>query len=109
MLHSIGFGTVWNYLSLLSSGGTEDPRFTGANATSEYEAAYNVADSGGVPVEQDVGQGTRDSHWDEETFNNEIMTGYINNGDNVFSDMTVASLDDLGYDTTWTPPELLIA
>jgi len=34
MLHSIGFGTVWNYLSLLSSGGTEDPRFTGANATS---------------------------------------------------------------------------
>jgi hypothetical protein len=67
-----------------------------------------VADSGGVPVEQDGGPGTRDSHWDEEIFGNEIMTGYINNSDNYLSQMTVASLDDLGYDTIWTPPELFI-
>ena len=39
------------------------------------------------------------------------MTGYINNSDNYLSDMTVASLEDLGYGTIWTPPEsdLLIA
>ena len=109
MMHSIGFGTIWTYLDLLSGGGTATPTFTGANATTEYESAYNVTNSGGVPVEQDGGQGTRDSHWDEETFNNEIMTGYINNSDNYLSAMTVASLDDLGYDTTWTPPDLLIA
>ena len=109
MMHSIGFGTVWSYLGLLSGGGTADPRFTGEKATAEYEAAAGVTNSGGVPVEQDGGQGTRDSHWDEETFDNEIMTGYINNSDNFLSDMTVASLDDLGYDTVWTPPDLLIA
>ena len=30
------------------------------------------------------------------------MTGYINNSDNNLSDMTVASLEDLGYDTVFT-------
>lgn len=62
-----------------------------------------------MPVEQDGGPGTRDSHWDEETFGNEIMTGYINNSDNYLSDMTVASLEDLGYDTVWSPDDPLIA
>ena len=74
-----------HYLGLLSGGGTADPRFTGEKATAEYEAAAGVTNSGGVPVEQDGGQGTRDSHWDEETFDNEIMTGYINNSDNFLS------------------------
>ncbi len=108
MMHTVGFGTVWTYLDLLSGGGTATPTFTGENATGVYEAASGVTDSGGVPVEQDGGPGTRDSHWDEETFGNEIMTGYINNSDNYLSDMTVASLEDLGYDTVWSP-DLLIA
>ena len=108
LMHSVGFGSIWTYQDLLSGGGTADPTFTGENATAVYEAASGVTNSGGVPVEQDGGPGTRDSHWDEETFGNEIMTGYINNSDNYLSDMTVASLDDLGYDTVWTP-DLLIA
>ncbi len=108
MMHTVGFGTIWTYLDLLSGGGTANPTFTGEKATADYEAASGVTDSGGVPVEQDGGPGTRDSHWDEETFANEIMTGYIDNSDNYLSDMTVASLDDLGYDTVWTP-DLLIA
>ena len=109
MMHSIGFGSIWTYLDLLSGGGTDNPAFTGVNATAVYEATYGVADSGGVPVEQDGGPGTRDSHWDEEIFGNEIMTGYINNSDNYLSDMTVASLEDLAYDTVWSPGDLLIA
>lgn len=109
MMHSVGFGTVWTYLDLLSGGGTDNPTFTGENATTVYEAASGVTNSDGVPVEQDGGQGTRDSHWDEETFGNEIMTGYINNSDNYLSDMTVASLEDLGYDTVWPANDLLIA
>ena len=109
MMHTIGFGTIWTYLDLLSGGGTDDPRFIGVNATDQYEYTFDVTNSGGVPVEGDGGSGTRDSHWDEETFGNEIMTGYINNSDNYLSDMTVASLDDLGYETVWTPPDLLIA
>ena len=110
MMHTVGFGTIWTYLDLLSGGETATPTFTGEKATADYEATFGVTNSGGVPVEQDGGPGTRDSHWDEETFDNEIMTGYINinDSDNYLSDMTVASLDDLGYDTVWTP-DLLIA
>ena len=51
----------------------------------------------GIPVEQDGGSGTAGSHWDEETFDNELMTGYINDGSNPFSAMSAASFADLGY------------
>jgi hypothetical protein len=50
-----------------------------------------------VPVENTGGAGTRDSHWRESTFNNELMTGYLNNGSNPLSRITVASLADIGY------------
>ncbi len=100
MLHSVGFGTVWSYLGLLDGAGTENPLFTGAAATYTYERDYGALDALGVPVEQDGGSGTRDSHWDDETFDNEIMTGYIDQA-NYLSEMTVASLEDTGYETVW--------
>ena len=50
-----------------------------------------------IAVEQDGGSGTAGSHWDEETFNNELMTGYINDGENYFTAMSAASFADLGY------------
>ena len=48
-------------------------------------------------MEQDGGSGTAGSHWDEETFGNELMTGYINDGPNYFTAMSAASFKDLGY------------
>ena len=110
MMHTVGFGTIWNYLGLLAGGGTDNPTFTGENATGVYEASsFYDPDSGypvsgdpdfGVPVEGNIGPGSDDSHWDDDTFGNEIMTGYIS-PDNYLSDMTVASLEDLGYATVW--------
>ena len=100
MLHSVGFGTVWSYLDLLDGAGTDNPLFNGAAATSIYEDDFGLTGTLGVPVEQDGGSGTRDSHWDEETFDNEIMTGYIDTA-NYLSEMTVASLEDTGYVTFW--------
>jgi hypothetical protein len=100
MMHSIGFGSVWGYLGLVDGAGTDSPIFTGAAATYTYQRDFDEVTDLGVPVEQDGGAGTRDSHWDEETFDNEIMTGYINMA-NYLSEMTVASLDDLGYETVW--------
>ena len=75
----------------------------------EYEKMPGYDGVAGVAVEQDGGAGTRDSHWDDQTFGNEIMTGYININDNYMSDMTIASLEDLGYDTIYQPYEALIA
>jgi hypothetical protein len=97
MMHTLGFGTIWSYKGLLSGAGTDTPLFTGALASGVY--------GGNVPVEQDGGSGTRDSHWDEQTFKGELMTGYIGYTDktgawvpsDTLSFMTVESLGDLGY------------
>ena len=90
MSHSLGFGSIWSRLGLVTNG-----LFTGQYAVSEFLA---MGGSGsGVPVEQDGGSGTAGSHWDEETFGNELMTGYINSGDNYFTAMSEASFRDLGY------------
>ena len=89
MAHSLGFGSIWDRLGLVNNG-----LFTGEYAVAEF---LDMGGSGsGIPVEQDYGAGTAGSHWDEETFVNELMTGYINNGDNPFSKMSAASFTDLG-------------
>lgn len=100
MTHSIGFGTIWDFQGLLSGAGTTSPLFTGANATLAYESDSGVVGAAGVPLEFEYGAGTNDSHWLEATFDNELMTGIIDS-QNVVSNMTIASLEDLGYDTVW--------
>ncbi|HYG29989.1 MAG TPA: leishmanolysin-related zinc metalloendopeptidase [Allosphingosinicella sp.] len=89
MGHSLGFGSIWSRLGLVSNG-----LFTGSRANAEY---HDMGGVGGIPVEQDGGSGTAGSHWDEETFGNELMTGYINAGANYFTEMSAASFGDLGY------------
>ena len=90
MAHSLGFGSIWGRLGLVENG-----LFVGENALDEYLA---MGGSGsGIPVEQDGGSGTAGSHWDEERFANELMTGYIDEGENYFTAMSAASFEDLGY------------
>jgi hypothetical protein len=51
-----------------------------------------------VPVEgSQGGDGTINSHWRETTFNNELMTGFLNTGTNPLSKMSIKSLEDLDY------------
>ncbi len=97
MAHVIGFGTIWQDLDLLTGAGGADPRFVGAEATDEYNDIFGVSESG-VPVEADFGPGTALSHWDEDLFGNELMTGFIGIGDNPLSRITAASMGDLGYE-----------
>ena len=89
MSHSLGFGSIWSYLGLVTNG-----QYTGANAVDAY---HDLGGTGNIAVEQDGGSGTAGSHWDEETFGNELMTGYINDGMNYFSSMSASSFADLGY------------
>ncbi|MBL4702292.1 MAG: hypothetical protein JKX85_13640, partial [Phycisphaeraceae bacterium] len=97
MGHVLGFGTLWDLQGLLNDTDLQNPFFTGVQATAEYESLFGITDSSGVPVEQDGGQGTAYAHWDETTFDNELMTGFINAGINPLSRITVASLADQGY------------
>ena len=109
MDHVIGFGTIWDELDLLTGAGSSNPRFIGEGATTEYNDIFGVSESG-VPVEADFGPGTALSHWDEDVFGNELMTGFINFGENPLSRVTAASMGDLGYEVNvdaadaYTPP-----
>ena len=107
MGHVLGIGTLWKLKNLLSGAGSggncgATPTYTGANAKAEYAT---LGGSGNIPVEgssDGSGPGTCDSHWRENTFDNELMTGYYNGGvTNPLSRMTIASLKDLGYEVSF--------
>ncbi|MEQ8431674.1 MAG: leishmanolysin-related zinc metalloendopeptidase [Roseovarius sp.] len=109
-LHALGFGPLWSLMGLLSGSVAADTlRFTGQNATDTYNTEFPgvaAADPGsltGVSVETDGGSGTAGGHWDEALFNEELMTGYIDDGSYV-SVTTIATLEDMGYDTVFDDP-----
>lgn len=95
--HILGFGTLWNSFDLLAGEGTDNPTYVGAEAIAAYQAAGGTADS--IPVENQGGEGTRDSHWRESVFDDLLMTGFSEpDGTNMpLSRMTIASFADLGY------------
>lgn len=115
MGHVLGIGTIWRTRGLLSGAGTANPLFLGARATAESNAIF-ATNAAGVPVEgTPAPAGTRDGHWRDSLFGNELMTGYLSGGPNPLSRITVASLADLGYTVNmaaadaYTPPASALA
>ncbi len=105
MLHTVGFGSIWDLKGLIDTSTPDGPTFTGTEAVLAYHDLFGG--TGDVPLEYGYGAGTDLSHWDEDAFDNELMTGFIdtdaddyvpNVQGNYVSGMTVASLSDLGYD-----------
>jgi hypothetical protein len=101
MGHVLGFATLWHALQfdLLADSGTADPYFTGAQANAAFDRVGGTAYVAGpkVPVENTGGEGTRDAHWRESVFGNELMTGILNAGANPLSIVSLGSLWDLNY------------
>ena len=115
MMHVMGLGTLWDYYGLVTTtvddNGTKKPTddtvtsiYTGDAGNTAYNANY-IADDDFLLVETDGGSGTAGGHWDEETYYDELMTGYIGytaadgsyDATSYLSDWSVASLEDLGY------------
>jgi hypothetical protein len=103
MGHVLGFGSLWPTMNLLAdpslppATGT-DPHFTGAQAITAFnQIGGNTYTGAKVPVEDTGGEGTADGHWRESIFTNELMTGFVDLGDNPLSVVTVSSLADQGY------------
>lgn len=109
MMHVMGFGTLWDFNDLVTTvvndNGTKKP--TDDTVTSLYTgvAANSASPDDFLFVETDGGSGTAGGHWDEETYFDELMTGYIGylseegiyDSTNYLSDWSVAALSDLGY------------
>ena len=97
MGHVLGMGTIWDNLGLVTGVGGANPRYTGAGATAEYNDLFGNTETS-VPVANTGGAGTRDSHWRESVFQEELMTGFAENFFMPMSRVTTASLGDIGYD-----------
>lgn len=97
MGHVLGIGTIWSDKGLLDGSGTSDPTFSGSAAMVEYRTLRGDGVLRPVPVENTGGPGTREGHWRESVFHNELMSGFISGAGNPLSRTTAASLGDLGY------------
>jgi Leishmanolysin len=105
MIHVVGLGSFWAFpggdtagkVLLINPG--PDVRYTGPGGIAGCQAIGGTTTCAtSVPVEgTQGGDGTINSHWRETTFNNELMTGFLNNGTNPLSKMTIQALEDLGY------------
>ena len=100
MLHVLGIGTLWTSREpdLVTDTGTTTPKYNGVNARQGCIAAGgSIVCNSYVPVEGTPEPvGTRDAHWRENTFNQEMMTGYLDPAPPI-SAITVGGLKDLGF------------
>ena len=112
MMHVLGIGTLFDLQGdTIGSIGGDDLKYTGFNTrvaynTTERDIARNDPTRfQGVPLETDGGPGTAGGHWDDELFEDELMTGFISPS-NYVGAITVAAFEDLGYDTIfdWRDP-----
>ncbi|THB78310.1 MAG: hypothetical protein D3926_13375 [Desulfobacteraceae bacterium] len=99
--HILGLGTIWALKNLLIGAGTANPQFTGQAAMREFADLIGAPSPLPVPVANTGGSGTREGHWRESVFGNELMTGYLNAGSNPLSRLTIASLEDLGHTVSY--------
>lgn len=95
MGHVLGVGTLWNSGDKrLRQGPASNLYFTGKMANVFWNA------EGGefmLPIENVGGPGTAGGHWRESLLSNELMTGFLNLGENPLSRITAGSMKDLGY------------
>lgn len=94
MGHVLGLGTLWSLSGFNSNFG----EYTGSNALATYRQMSGNNAATYVPLETNGGGGTANAHWSEAVFDTELMTGYAEaNGNMPLSQLTVAALQDLGY------------
>lgn len=108
MGHVLGVGTLWEAMGLLEGAGTVNPVFTGSNAMREFAALIGSDEPTPVPVENKGGPGTRDGHWREAVFGNELMTGFLGGGHNPVSRLTIAAIQDMGYEVDFDAADAFV-
>ncbi|MGB7416771.1 MAG: leishmanolysin-related zinc metalloendopeptidase [Thermosynechococcaceae cyanobacterium] len=97
MGHVLGIGTLWEQMGLLRGVGTNNPTFIGPNAMAVFAKMMHRDQPTPVPVENIGDQGTRNVHWRESIFKNEVMTSIMGNEKMILSMITMAALRDMGY------------
>jgi len=133
MLHSIGFGSIWSFLGLVDDSGA-DPVFTGLHAQAAAGGTVAVEGDGGAGTalshwdDATYGSEIMTGYLYGVVGTNPDGTPILGNPSNVdadlaagtpsltddasvsdLSNMTIASLEDLGYQTIWPDNDTLFA
>ncbi|WP_269617152.1 pre-peptidase C-terminal domain-containing protein [Prochlorococcus marinus] len=94
--HTFGWG-FWDFYNLRSG-----YDYIGEKGVNEYRTLTNNPSITSVPLENTGGTGTQYGHWRESIFNTELMTGYSDSGSNPLSRLSIAALEDLGYEVNYS-------
>ena len=100
--HVLGFGIRWKFFGIIerlcpaTGKCNNNPVYTGLEGKLGYKI---LGGSGPIPLENVGGRGSRNYHWRESIFGNEIMTSKWNSDSNPVSVMTLQALRDLGIGT----------
>ena len=101
--HTLGFtDEMFKEKKLISNASSSSPKFTGKNARREYSDLFGLivaSGSLGPPVPLESGnQGNKSSHWEQDVFKREVMTGQIELGSiNPLTRVTAGLMQDIGY------------
>ena len=101
--HIIGIGTLWDNAGLIAPDNAAN--YIGEKALEVYWELMDDLSLPFVPLEDSGGPGTAGGHWDEEIFNLEFMTGYSDGSRDIYSSLTIASTEDLGYEVNYSPAQ----
>lgn len=104
MGHVLGFSS-WFFARL---GLAEGTNYIGNYGLSAYRTLIADPSVTFVPLENDGGGGTAYSHFEEDIFNTELMTGFAeNNPPMPLSRLTIGVMQDLGYDVSYSTADYL--
>ncbi|AFZ04636.1 hypothetical protein [Calothrix sp. PCC 6303] len=98
LLHGLGFGNLWEAKGLVDYAGTPLAQYNGKDAVKAFNELGGLTDN--IALENE-GNGSAGLHWNENVFQDEVMTADYNNGKGgnaPISAVTIASLADLGYE-----------
>lgn len=97
--HCLGIGVLWGskFKGLTDAVSEGNVVYTGKHGVSQYNALRSGNEAESVPVESSGGGGTAGAHWRNSVFGNELMTGFIGGDTQPLSQLTLGSLQDIGY------------
>ncbi|KAB7610401.1 peptidase [Amylibacter sp. SFDW26] len=101
MAHVLGFGTLWARMGFIIGSGGNNPQFIGTAATREFRVLGGNR-LGNVPVANTGSMGTREGHWRELVFGDELLTGFLSGSQRPISRMSIAAFEDMGYLVDYT-------
>ena len=101
MGHVLGVGTIWYGTggAPVVAIGQGSPGVTYIGPRGNLESNRLIGRN--AVIETGGGGGTAFAHWSEATYGNELMSGFLNPGENPLSRLTVGNMEDMGYEVNF--------